>query len=249
MNKTLKWTIGILAIFLIGVIFFEDSPKITSNVINEQQEGIIQEEQLENIPQPEINSNYLHFPNKTITFSMKGAEAPLKRKRMYEALEELENLIGEFNFVEINNYEQANIKIEFPIANNLNTIGEGGPTVNSKKEITEGKINIIKIADDCDYHGTEMHELLHVFGFDHRDWGIMYEYNDKCYNLQNSPEYIEHLKFIYSNGRNGKEHPELPMYKLNSFKFSCPEGTYEVEGTDYCCPEPNMEINTEGYCV
>ena len=250
-------------LIVIGIIFILIVVAMNSFLGNNSEKALTGEiisetiqEEIENftyeIEEKEINSSYPHFYTKTITFSMKGLEAPLKRERMYNALKELETEVGEFNFVEIENYEKANIKIEFPKANNLPTIGEALPRYDKNGDIIGGKITIIKIKDDCDYHATEMHELLHIFGFKHKSGGLMDEYKkeEHCYNLKTTnPTYIEHLQFIYSNGLKGIEHPELPMYEHDDFSYSCDEGLYLVAHSDYCCPEPNMIIDKDGYCA
>lgn len=210
-------------------------------------ENILEETPL--MIQDEISSEYLHFAKKNITFAMTGLDAPVKRKRMYDALEEIEEEVGEFDFIEIDEYENADIKISFPKSNNLDVIGEARPIIDDYGDIIGGEITIIKISDDCDYYGAELHELLHVFGFEHRDDGIMYPYNDKCYNLKDSSfDYIEHLQFIYSSGVRGIEHSEIPMFEL---KYgSCSKGWHEAINSDkFCCPEPDMRIDEDGFCV
>jgi hypothetical protein len=250
--KKILTFVVVLALIAVGLSLFfpSDKPNITSNVI-------LEEESNNNIEDPEvkikddINSNYLHFYHKVITFSMEGEEAPLKRQRMHSALNELQQEVGEFVFEEIDNYEEADIKINFPKPTNLPTVGEARPIFDEEGDIIGGEITIIKIKDDCGYHGTELHELLHVFGFDHKRKEVMYEYSGSCLTLTyHSYDYVEHLRFIYSNGKRGIEHPELPMYGLKQdYVSSCiNEGWYPIEGTKYCCPEPEMIIDEEGYC-
>lgn len=192
----------------------------------------------------EINNKYLHFVNPMITFSMKGLDAPERRERMYNALKIVEEAVGEFYFVEINkgNYDEANIKINFPPMDNLRTIGEATPILDGNGNIKGGEITIINIErEGCeDYPATEIHEILHVFGFGHNKKTIMQEYAEGCKPLTSewSVEYVEHLKFIYSNGERGIEHPEIPYLEFYSF---CEEGTYpSTNDPESCCPEPDM---------
>lgn len=201
----------------------------------------------------EVNSKYLHFTNLEITFSMKGLEAKIRRQRMYNALEIIEKEIGEFSFIEIDDYENANIKIYFPKRNNLDTIGETTTLFNDNGNIEGGEITMINVEKEgCDeYPDTEIHEILHVFGFDHNPKTIMKEYARGCQPLHSewSIEYVEHLKFIYSNGELGIEHPELPSLLETGTFSACDDGWYDVVGSDeWCCPEPNMYADDEGYC-
>ena len=55
-------------------------------------------------------------------------------------------------------------------------------------------------------------------------------------------EIVSCLNYIYSNGKIGMCKDVL-LYSPN---FVCPEGTFNVEGTNYCCSEPNMIIK-DGY--
>ncbi|MEK6885369.1 MAG: matrixin family metalloprotease [Nanoarchaeota archaeon] len=84
---------------------------------------------------------------------------------------------------------------------NVFVAGEGGPTeyITSKfyPVIKKGKVLLYE-EDKCDYPITELHELFHVFGFDHINDSkmIMYPYID-CQQIIN-PEVIEELVRIYS---------------------------------------------------
>ena len=79
--------------------------------------------------------------------------------------------------------------------------GEGGPTeyfnLTMYPLIKKGKILLYQ-ESSCDYPITELHELFHVFGFDHinKSQYIMYPYID-CKQIIN-PELINQLKEIYS---------------------------------------------------
>ncbi|MBS3087289.1 hypothetical protein J4226_01730 [Candidatus Pacearchaeota archaeon] len=201
----------------------------------------------ENLTINQIESGYPHFTNLMITFSMKGLEAPERRERMYKAFEIIEEEVGEFYFTEINegNYNDANIKINFPPMNNLRTIGEATPIFDYGGNIEGGEITIINVErEGCeDYPGTEIHEILHVFGFDHNKKTIMQEYAEGCKPLGSewSIKYVEHLKFVYSSGERGVEHPEIPYIETESF---CEAGWYVATNDPAsCCPEPNMWVD------
>ena len=121
----------------------------------------------------------------------------------------------------------------------------------------------------------EMHELLHLFGFEHvqeverygyygelnletqealeRYHDIMYpEYRCANWNKLNE-EYVSCLKYIYSNGSSGEPCESqvkfLEFDETGHLKPKCEEGWHPVEGSEYCCPEPNMYIDSEGFCA
>lgn len=92
-----------------------------------------------------------------------------------------------------------------------------------------------------------IHEILHLFGFDHSR-----EENDllfpllKCWNQKEiNQKYLSCLKYIYSNGEYPGDCSQVNF--LEAERGKCPDGTFEVEGTEFCCPEPNMIIK-DGYC-
>ena len=164
---------------------------------------------------------------------------------MHRALKIIEKEIGEFNFSEIHNYEDANIKINFPMRDNLHTIGEASQNLDSDGNILGGEITIINVEDEgCEeYPDTEIHEILHIFGFAHNPETIMKEYSGGCQPLSSewSIGYVEQLKFVYSSGKSGIEHPEIPYLEIYSF---CEEGTYQaINDKNSCCPEPNMWVD------
>ncbi len=255
-----KWdSHGVLTwIFIIVmIIFFTYSYSFTGagsyELINNKSSNTSEPQKLtqDNISYiDEVYRFYPHFTNLTITFSMKGINHSEKRKRMYNALEILEEQVGEFNFIEIDNYANADIKINFPLGNNLRTLGEAKPILDYKGNIEGGEIDMINIEDEgCeDYPDTEIHEILHVFMFDHNPKTIMKEYVGGCQPLHSewSIEYVEHLKFVYSSGERGVEYPELP-YMITI--FYCSDGWYNAIGPyEWCCPEPDMYADSDGYC-
>lgn len=200
----------------------------------------------------EVSSDYPHFTNLTITFSMKGINIDHNKKgeRMRNAFQIIEDQVGEFNFIEISDYNNANIKVNFPMGNNMNTITWTTPFSDSEGNIEGGEIEVINIyREDCDdYPEMEIHEILHIFGFDDNPKTIMRQYPEGCRPLHSewSIQYVEHLKFVYSSGERGVEHPGIPYYETIS---SCEDGWYEPTNSyEWCCPEPNMYVDSDGYC-
>ncbi len=94
--------------------------------------------------------------------------------------------------------------------------GEGGPSelINSSLYPIIVKGKILLYDSSCKTQIIELHELLHVFGFDHinnSDY-IMYPYADCSMHL--NQEYIDYLKKLYSI----KPLPELYFNFLNASK-------------------------------
>jgi hypothetical protein len=109
---------------------------------------------------------------------------------------------------------------------------------------------------------TEVHELLHDFGFGHsyepffdplygyadKDaiylMDIMFPYLSCSLQKEIQDKYISCLKYIYSNGQ---FYGSCSDVNFLGMEYSCKDGWHVVEGTNFCCPEPGMRI-IEGYC-
>lgn len=101
-----------------------------------------------------------------------------KESRMKEAFNIISTQTGIITFTEKTNFEEADIKIfcsevKKEIQPNQFIAGEGGPDefLNSSLYplIVSGEVLLYDTLykDKCDYPLVELHELLHVFGFDH----------------------------------------------------------------------------------
>ena len=195
-----------------GLTIFEEPEEEDFHFVN-----INQFQELSLSEEPRESFKYPRFNNNTITYSLSGINDSQKRQRMQDALKELEKEVGEFIFVEVPDYQEADIKILFERRNNLRKIGEANLKLNILNEVSNAEIRMINVVEYCHYHNTETHELLHVFGFEHNSRTIMDPHGDNCYKLtdRGSRKYIEHLQFIYSDGLRGVEHSDIPMYNIN----------------------------------
>lgn len=118
-----------------------------------------------------------------------------------------------------------------PYPNPAGHAGYGGPTVYEDGEIIGGDIDLYPVLpgySECySYPVTEIHEILHVFGFDHfsNSNSIMYggggefilDYgeSDQPYVCMKIDDVIvDCLKNIYSNGENGSSCEGLPQIDL-----------------------------------
>ncbi len=87
------------------------------------------------------------------------------------------------------------------VGENLFAAGEGGPSriINSSwfKVIEKGKISLYN-DPQCDYPIVEVHELLHVFGFDHVSNPKSAMYNTSSCDQRITPDMISIINKLYS---------------------------------------------------
>ena len=160
-----------------------------------------------------------------------------KITRLERAFSIINNETQIISFYEAENEKEADIRVgctknSFQTEENTFVAGEGGPTSFMRLEpysiIIKGKVVLYK-EESCDYPITELHELFHVFGFDHvnKSDTIMYPYVD--YKQKIDPELISMIKAIYSI------EPKAELYFSNV--SSIKRGIY----LDY-----TLEVNNDG---
>ncbi len=147
----------------------------------------------------------MRFKSKVLTYNIGLDCDENKRRRLLLAFEIVSNETEVLSFSSASN---ANADILVSCSKNayqkgerVFISGEGGPTkiieLSPYPLILQGRI-ILYNEDDCDYPITEIHELLHVFGFEHISNSklIMYPYLNCQQKI--SPDLINKLKEIYS---------------------------------------------------
>jgi hypothetical protein len=152
----------------------------------------------------------MKFNHDDISYHIEPTCAEDKRNRMIEAFKELENRAGIINFHESSD-NQADIEVlcsdeEYPIKEDYFIAGEGG----AKEIIQTKRYNVInqgiillhgnpKDSLECQWPNIELHELLHVFGFDHslEKESIMYPYLNSC-SQKLDQSIISDIKNLYS---------------------------------------------------
>ena len=146
----------------------------------------------------------MRFNHNSITYFIASDCDGIKRDKMLEAFSILEEETEIISFFE--DGEDADIiiacsDIEIQKDENLFIAGEGGPSkyINNTiyPLILKGRIFLYR-SGDCIAPLVEMHELLHVFGFDHSEdkTDIMYPNSDCSQALKQ--KYIQSLKELYS---------------------------------------------------
>ncbi|MFH1500337.1 MAG: matrixin family metalloprotease [archaeon] len=157
----------------------------------------------------------MRFNHKGITYNFRANCEDSKRENMKAALDFLRSEVGLINFEEIS--KDGDIEIlcgrEFLSGEDVFVAGEGGPTkiINSSEfnVITKGKIVLYK--ESCGYN-VELHELLHVFGFDHSKNPKSIMYNISSCNQEMTQDIIDEMKRLYSI----QELPDLHFSKVEA---------------------------------
>ena len=171
----------IIAVILAFSILAFSIGLLYQNLPGETQFFSIQEEHEQEIipisygPTP-VFSEKLRFNHNRISFYINPSCSQERKNSMLEAFSIFQNKMGIINFYELES-PNADIIVECPdkiieVREGYMAAGEGGPSEIIETDlfnvINKGKIFIY---DDsrCDYPIVEMHELLHVFGFNHTD--------------------------------------------------------------------------------
>ena len=157
----------------------------------------------------------MRFNHNLISYSIEEECDSSRKGYMIEAFNIFADAVKVVSFYEVE--ENSDIKVgcsdEFiEIGDNLFAAGEGGPSriINTSgfKVIEEGKVllyntlsghkNLRAGGKDCDYPVVALHELGHVFGFDHSDdpKNIMYDTLDCGQRM--SDDMVELMVELYS---------------------------------------------------
>ncbi len=121
--------------------------------------------------------------------------------------------------------------------------------------ITGAEINFYGQGMICGtgYPALELHEILHTFDFGHNPFvsSILNPYaadsSKDCDITEIDSEYVECLKYIYSDGLIGEGCVIENRYVEEETLPECDDGYYDVPGTRFCCPEPGMKVQ-DGLC-
>ena len=146
----------------------------------------------------------LRFNHNDISYFINESCSVVRRDAMVEAFGLFEEAMQKISFYEV--VGDADIDVvcsdEFiELEENLFAAGEGGPSriINTSrfKIIEKGKISLY---DDprCDYPVVELHELGHVFGFDHSEDPLNIMYNTSGCEQRISDDMVELIYGLYS---------------------------------------------------
>lgn len=152
-----------------------------------------------------VFSEKLRFNHNNISYFIEDSCSTVRVSRMKEAFRVFEEKMEIIFFHEILN-DRADIIVgcsdEFiDLGNNLFAAGEGGPSeiINTSnfKTIQKGKILLYE-DQPCKMPVVEIHELCHVFGFDHSANPLSIMYNTSNCDQKITPDMIELMKELYS---------------------------------------------------
>lgn len=162
---------------------------------------------------------FLHYPSNTINYCLEGEYSSIRINRMEQAMNILElkmdNLIS---FIEIINCSESDLIITFEDGRNDLYVGLGGGgtyRLDSYEYVSPTSITMFEVKKNyyqkCTFPSPEIHELLHTFNIGHTSEGTMKASKGCVKSLYESDDLIfEHLKYVYSNGEQGKFDPTIP---------------------------------------
>ncbi len=152
----------------------------------------------------------MKFNHNSISYKIDSACSEKKKSRMIEAFDELSDKVGVINFYPV--FENPDIDVscsedeKLSVEEDYFVAGEGGAKEIIQTErynvITQGIILLYGNPHkfyECEWPNIELHELLHVFGFQHSkdENSLMYPYLKSCdQKLDNC--IINDLKKLYS---------------------------------------------------
>ena len=151
-----------------------------------------------------VFSEKLRFNHNIISYFIESECDGVRREAMVEAFVLFANKMKIVSFYEVSADADINVGCSdnyISLGENLFAAGEGGPSIiintSNFKTIEEGKISLY---DDprCDYPVVELHELGHVFGFDHSSDPNNIMYNTSNCNQRISGDMVKLINDLYS---------------------------------------------------
>jgi len=151
-----------------------------------------------------VFSEKLRFNHNIISYFIESECDGVRREAMVEAFVLFANKMKIVSFYEVSADADINVGCSdnyISLGENLFAAGEGGPSIiintSNFKTIEEGKISLY---DDprCDYPVVELHELGHVFGFDHSSDPNNIMYNTSNCNQRISKDMVKLINDLYS---------------------------------------------------
>lgn len=148
----------------------------------------------------------LRFNHNNISYFIERECIGVREDAMIEAFNIFEDKMDLISFYEVKDKFGADINIGcsddyIELGENLFVAGEGGPSkiINTSvfKLIEKGKISLYN-DPQCDYPIVELHELSHVFGFDHSDNPRSIMYNVSGCDQRITDDMIELIDKLYS---------------------------------------------------
>lgn len=220
-GKVIFWLLFFTGLAIIAFQVYELLPREAVGLI---QQGTSSNNGLQfNYGTTPVFGENMRFNHNDITYHISSSCSRDKNDRMVQAFDIFEDSFDYITFIPISQVELADIRVfcsnnEVSLGNNLYTVGEGGPSriINTSqfKVIEEGTISLYKETSRCNYPVVELHELLHVFGFDHtaNPSSIMYNVSDCKQRI--TPDMVNVLNDLYAID----PYPDLVISDLSANK-------------------------------
>lgn len=194
------------ALALVGYQFYQYLPA------EEQILNIQPQSKLPTVTAPSTLTQFvqnMRFAKNNLGYFFYPGCSPEKINRINGAFELIETKTKIISFIEKTNFQEADIKIlcsevQKEVKPNQFIAGEGGPdeflNLSLYPLILSGEVLLYDTLykDKCEYPLVELHEILHVFGFDHIDDknSVLYPYYSCNQQLDNS--IVNELIRLYS---------------------------------------------------
>ncbi len=220
---------GIIILVIIGLIVFLGYYIYLNAPRDAQQLEVITNPNFEEPIISNVNQFYpnMKFNHNNIGYFIDGSCDENKKERMIQAFKELNKEVPLLTFVPLTRSPDIEISCDENKGKKIDekhfVAGEGGAKEIIQTDryniITEGVIllydNSKLRVKTCDYPNVELHELLHVFGFDHSEdkGNIMYPFIESCNQILDQ-SIIDQLNQLYSE----ENLPDLYFDKLEVVK-------------------------------
>ena len=151
-----------------------------------------------------VFSENLRFNHNRISYFIEDECSGVRRDAMVRAFSLFAKEMKIISFYEVSANADINVGCSndyIPLGENLFAAGEGGPSriinTSSFKTIEKGKISLYN-DPRCDMPVVEIHELGHVFGFDHSSDPKNIMYNISSCDQKISKDMVELINNLYS---------------------------------------------------
>lgn len=201
-KKVITALILIASLSFYAFTIYENIPK--SPIYLDEDEIMPDEIAMINYGLTPVFANNLRFNHNNISYSIHPDCNQKRKNAMLNAFDIFEKEMKLISFYEDSLNADINIgcsDVQINMGDNLFAAGEGGPSkiINTSvfKTIEQGRISLY---DDprCDYPIVELHELLHVFGFDHTANKASIMYNISKCNQRITSDMVTIINDLYS---------------------------------------------------
>jgi len=193
----------VAAMFVIsGIFFYQNLPGDPIDL--EPSEVITENIEIINYGAVPVFADNLRFNHNRISYYISGECSSIRRTAMIEAFKIFSEKMGIITFYEVGSDADIDVGCSdsyIPLGEQLFAAGEGGPSriINASvfKTIEKGKISLYN-DPRCDYPVVELHELCHVFGFDHSPDPKNIMYNISNCEQRISDDMVKLMDDLYS---------------------------------------------------